>query len=161
MYSFYTTLVKNSRVIINIYLELDLPCVTRKSGVGLPICNLPCSVLDRLKSKLTISFKKNFFNRWKHWTNFCDPCTYHAINTLQMFWRRTSWESLLFWRPLICGFPEKYFHIYHFQIINDSHRPLIWGFPQKCVHIDRESWLYDSNKLLNTLFLCYRSVLTK
>ena len=41
-------------------MELDLPCTTRKVGVGLPICNLPCSVLDRLKSKLTISFQKYF-----------------------------------------------------------------------------------------------------
>lgn len=51
MYSFYAILFNNNKEIINIYLELDFPYATRKSGVGLPIYSLPCFVLDRLKSK--------------------------------------------------------------------------------------------------------------
>ena len=51
MYSFYAILFNNNKATININLELDLPYATRKSGVGLPIYNFPCFVLDRLKSK--------------------------------------------------------------------------------------------------------------
>ena len=57
MYSFYATLANNSKVIIHNYQELDLPCATRKSEVGLPIYNLPCFVL---KSKLAISVQIYF-----------------------------------------------------------------------------------------------------
>ena len=45
MYSFYATLATNSKVIIHNYQELDLPCATRKSEVGLPIYNLQFTVL--------------------------------------------------------------------------------------------------------------------
>ena len=56
MYSFYAILFNNNKAIINIYLELDFPYATRKSGVGLPIYLALYSIVWKANHKFSYIF---------------------------------------------------------------------------------------------------------